>query len=168
MVLLFALVTIVSFSQTRVSGYYRKNGTYVSSYTRGGSSHSSSSSYSSGTSNTDETPKEEIKQSTLKIDDNGFNVYVSVLKYNNQVIDVQQIERKYNWYGFDKKDSWSDVKYSFDSKQLTQEEILKIVSDYGWYLKDGILSKTQYLGYSTSKFELPNFLSQSFEILKVK
>lgn len=167
-------IAFTSFSQKRVSGYYRKNGTYVSGYTRGGSSSYSGGEYSSSSSIEEETPKEQMTLSTLKIDNDGFNVYVSVLKYNDQVIDLKQIERQYNWYefdhlGYDKKyDNLNDIVHTIDSKKITQEETLKLVSEFGWSLKDGILSNRVYSKILDKKVNFPSFLTHSFQIVKLK
>jgi hypothetical protein len=167
-------IAFTSFSQKRVSGYYRKNGTYVSSYTRGGSSsYSGGGSSSSSSVDKEETPKDEFLNSTLTIDGDGFNVYVSVLKYNNQTIDIQQL-KKYVYDDFEHRsaydkrlDNIDDVEHKIDSKKLTQEETLQLVSEYGWYLKDGILSKRVYGKYEKVS-KLPSFLTHSFQIVKLK
>ena len=65
-------------------------------------------------------------------------------------------------------DNFKDVKHTIDSKIITQEETLKLVSEFGWSLKDGILSKTIYRGIYNRKEELPSFLSHSFQIVKLK
>lgn len=168
-------ITFTSFSQKRVSGYYRKNGTYVSSYTRGGSSSYSGGGYSSSTEK-EETPKEQTIPSTLNVNDNGFEIYVSVLTYNNETIDVQQISQRYSFNKITEKNSsgvytnWGDIQHSFDSNKISQEETLRLVSEYGWYLKDGKLSKT--LSWvdriNNTEIKFPSFLTHSFQIVKLK
>jgi hypothetical protein len=172
MVSMVSLISLVSFSQTRVSGYYRKNGTYVSSYTRGGSSSYSGGGYSSSyNEEKEETPKEQFGQSTLKVDDDGFNVYVSVLKYYDQTIDVQQVTKKYSFYEITHKDykgrydNLGDVEYTFNSNKLSQEETLRLVSEFGWTLNNGLLTKKIY---SDIPNKFPLFLTHSFQIVKLK
>jgi hypothetical protein len=165
-------IAFTSFSQKRVSGYYRKNGTYVSSYTRGGSSSYSGGVYSSSSNEEkEETPKEQFGQSTLKVDGDGFNVYVSVLKYYDQTIDVQQATKKYSFYEITHKDykgrydNLGDVEYTFNSNKISQEETLRLVSEYGWTLNNGLLTKKIY---SDIPNKFPSFLTHSFEIVKLK
>lgn len=173
---ILALVATTSYGQRSVKSYFRKDGTYVSGYTRSGSS--SHSSYSGGSYSTSSSEEEKVEDkfenSNLKIDEDGFNVYISVLKYKGETISIQTLE-KYIYddithvSAYSKKfDNIKDVSHKIDSKKLTQEETLSLVSEYGWYLKDGILSKEVYSKYSNSVTKLPAYLTHSFEIVKLK
>ncbi len=177
MVMLFALVTIVSFSQTRVRSYYRKDGTYVSGYSRGGSS-SSGYSYTSEYSDDKKGTKSnnngvirvgrssynqiEFSPSNLVVTDSGFVILVSVIRYNDKPISVVTPSKEYSSLDYD--DISRHIYHKINSNEISQENVLELVSKYGWTLYDGIL---KYDTYSLGS-GFPSYIKHSFEYIKVK
>lgn len=165
---------------TSVKGYTRKDGTYVRPHTRSYNSGSGYSSYSSSsgsngnyissstnTSNYEYTPsesfeKEGIQDSKLNVTedkDSGTKIYLSVLYYNDKIIDICPITRSYNDWDFDK------VYHSFNKSLITAEDALELVTNYNWTVREGNVTKNFEYDY---KKQNPKFLKKKIETIKIK
>ncbi len=178
---------------TSVKGYTREDGTYVRPHTRSynsGSSYSSSSyqsspSYSSSSDesyskfkktssgdylastsnyNGDRIEKSNlisIQNSDFEMED-GNIIYLSVLYYNDKVIDICPISKNII-------DDWAfdEVNHSFNKNNLTPQDALDLVSNYGWRIsKDKISRSFRYV--SSYDKVLPNYLIKKIEAVKLK
>lgn len=178
---------------TSVKGYTRKDGTYVRPHTRNYNSGSSYSSRSyqntpSYSSSSDESYSESkktfsgqyltstsnykgdkieksnlvsIQNSDLETDD-GTIIYLSVLYYNDKVIDICPITKNII-------DDWAfdEVNHSFNKNNLTPQDALDLVSNYGWRIsKDKISRSFRYPSPYDKGF--PNYLIKKIEVIKLK
>ena len=171
---------------TRKDGTYVRP--HTRSYNSGsGYSSYSSDSYLTGTSSSNESSyesKKEQKGEYLKITSNyrgekiekselntiqnsdsetesGNIIYLSVLYYNNKIIDVCPITRGYLDWEFD------EVQHSFDKNKITPEDALDLVSNYGWSISNEKIRKNfKYVSYSDKKY--PSYLLKTFEVVKLK
>lgn len=178
---------------TSVKGYTRKDGTYVRPHTRSynsGSIYSSSGSRNSSSysSNSEERYSESkktissqyltstsnyngdrieksnlvsIQNSDLDTDD-GNIIYLSVLYYNDKVIDICPITKNIiNKWAFD------EVNHSFNKNNLTPQDALDLISNYGWSVSNEKISKDfRYVSSYDKGF--PNYLSKKIEAVKLK
>lgn len=91
----------------------------------------------------------------------GIVIYVSVLRYNGRAIDICPITRGVlgDWE-FDK------VTYTFNKAEISTEDALDLVSNYGWHIKEDKISKYHFTSYSNK--ESPEYLSTTIEAIKLK
>ena len=178
---------------TSVKGYTRKDGTYVRPHTRSynsGSSYSSggshnASSYSSGSKESYSESKKNVssqyltstsnfngdrieKSKLISIQNSDFEtedgnvIYLSVLYYNDKVIDICPITKNII-------DDWAfdEVNHSFNKNNLTPQDALDLVSNYGWRIsKDKISRSFRYSSPYDKGF--PNYLIKKIEMIKLK
>lgn len=172
---------------TSVKGYTRKNGTYVKPHTRsyksGSGSYSSSSSSYSGSSYASNENRE-IVESTLMaqlivsdkdkkkgkveeieiqevVNDSTFTsqetfyIDVYVLRYNDIILDIMAAPREAISF---------HPKYQFHKDKVPSDVVIDLVSNFGWTLKDDILSKTYY---SFESDKDPKYLSRKKERIQL-
>lgn len=172
---------------TSVKGYTRKNGTYVKPHTRsyksGSGSYSSSSSSYSGSSYASNENRE-IVESTLMaqlivsdkdkkkgkveeieiqevVNDSTFTsqetfyIDVYVLRYNDIILDIMAAPREAISF---------HPKYQFHKDKVPSDVVIDLVSNFGWTLKDDILSKTYY---SFGRDKDPKYLSRKKERIQL-
>ncbi|WP_267403780.1 MULTISPECIES: hypothetical protein [unclassified Chryseobacterium] len=167
---------------TSVRGYTRKDGTYVRPHTRSYNSGSGySSSYSSSpTSNINylnssinsskeeytpsETFQEEgIQNSKLSVTEDknsGTKIYLSVLYYNDKIIDICPITKSYQDWDFNR------VYHSFNKSLITAEDTLELITNYNWTVRGENVTKN--FEYEYSKKGNPKFLKKKIEVLYIK
>ncbi|WP_139421487.1 hypothetical protein [Chryseobacterium mulctrae] len=175
---------------TSVKGYTRKDGTYVKPHTRsynsGRSYSSSGSSYSSSyqtsyDKNYSQSPTfssdyltstssykgDKIEKSSLISTQNsetedGNIIYLSVLYYKDKVIDICPISKNIinNW-------TFDEVNHSFNKNNLSSEDALDLVSNYGWSIDKEKISKSFRFARYDDK-GLPNYLTKKMEAIKLK
>lgn len=173
---------------TSVKGYTRKNGTYVKPHTR--SYNSGSGSYSSGSygfnenseitdsklmaqlivsdkdkkqdkkkdktkSKGEEIEVQEVINDSILIPQETFYIDVYVLRYNDVILDIMADPREA--IGF-------YPKYQFHKDKVPSDVVIDLVSNYGWTLRNDIISKTFY-GYSQDKD--PHYLSRKKERIQL-
>lgn len=189
---LFVLVCLVGqFAQsqrktTYVHSYYRKDGTYVSGYTR--HYNTGTGSYSYGTIGSVESSVN-IEESTLylspaaakfktkniggirilptilSVDTAGISVLIGVLRYHDSVVvDICPLPRSILTYEID--ESHVDLLFKIPKDKLAVEDVIELVSKYNFELKDGFLRKFMYL--NIGKNELPKFMTLKIESLTLK
>lgn len=172
---------------TSVKGYTRKNGTYVKphirSYKSGWGSYSSSSSSYSGSSYASNENRE-IVESTLmaqlivsdkdkkkgKVEEieiqevvndstitsqETFYIDVYVLRYNDIILDIMAAPREAISF---------HPKYQFHKDKVPSDVVIDLVSNFGWTLKNDILSKTYY---SFESDKDPKYLSRKKERIQL-
>lgn len=188
----FAFVSQINAQRrsTSVKGYTKKDGTYVRPHTRNYSSGSSyslfnSSSTRSNYSSSTELQKqqnneqyltytsnyngEKIEKSKLGVvqnydeeQDSGNIIYVSVLYYNNIVLDICPVSRNIiNKWEFD------NVTHSFDKNKITSDNALELVSNYGWSISNQRISKSFKYASVYDKGS-PTYLTKKIEAIKLK
>lgn len=177
---------------TSVKGYTRKDGTYVRPHTR---SYNSGRSYSSSGSNysssyqsisdkndsesttfsgdyltsTSSYKGDKIEKSSLISTQNsdletedGNIIYLSVLYYKDKVIDICPISKNiFNSWDFD------EINHSFNKNNLSSEDALDLVSNYGWSINKEKISKSFRFAMYDDK-GLPNYLTKKMEAIKLK
>ncbi|WP_265426630.1 hypothetical protein [Chryseobacterium sp. YIM B08800] len=177
---------------TSVKGYTRKDGTYVRPHTR---SYNSGRSYSSSGSNysssyqsisdkndsgsttfsgdyltsTSSYKGDKIEKSSLISTQNsdletedGNIIYLSVLYYKDKVIDICPISKNiFNSWTFD------EINHSFNKNNLSSEDALDLVSNYGWSINKEKISKSFRFAMYDDK-GLPNYLTKKMEAIKLK
>lgn len=177
---------------TSVKGYTRKDGTYVRPHTR---SYNSGRSYSSSGSNysssyqsisdkndsesttfsgdyltsTSSYKGDKIEKSSLISTQNsdletedGNIIYLSVLYYKDKVIDICPISKNiFNSWAFD------EINHSFNKNNLSSEDALDLVSNYGWSINKEKISKSFRFAMYDDK-GLPNYLTKKMEAIKLK
>lgn len=89
----------------------------------------------------------------------GNIIYLSVLYYNNKVIDICPIKKDYNDWSF------NEVYHSFNKSKLSSEDALDLISNYGWSLSNDKLRKT--FQYSSDK-NSPSYLVKTIEAMKLQ
>lgn len=89
----------------------------------------------------------------------GNIIYLSVLYYNNKVIDICPIKKDYNDWSF------SEVYHSFNKNKLSSEDALDLISNYGWSLNNDKLRKN--FQYSSDK-NSPAYLVKTIEAMKLQ
>ena len=171
-------------------GYTRKDGTYVRPHTRSYTAGSGYSSYNSNTNfsseedysyknlskeNSDskyltktsdydgetiEVSKLNAIQNTDTSNEEGNVIYISVLYYNDKIIDICPIPRNIiNKWDFD------DVYHYVDKDEITSEHALDLISNYNWNLyKEKIFKGFKY----TSERKFPPYLKKKIESIKLK
>lgn len=158
---------------TQVRSYTRKDGTYVSSHSRsykagkstsGGSYHLSSSDYNSDKPSIESelfayAPNakgkyEEIDDATNK-EAQDFYIEAHILRYEGNILDINPVSRD---------NLSSGVKHQFSKEFIPGDIALELVSDYGWSLRDGTLSKTFY---DFSRDKEPQYLTRKKEKIKI-
>lgn len=177
---------------TSVKGYTRKDGTYVRPHTRSYNSgkgySSNASNYSSSyLSSSDESRSEskafsgeyltstsnykgdKIEKSNLVSIQNsdsetedGNIIYLSVLYYNDKVIDICPISKDIlgEW-------DFDNIYHSFNKKNLSSEDALDLISNYKWSINNEKMTKSfRYARYDDKG--LPNYLSKKIEAIKLK
>lgn len=175
---------------TSVKGYTRKDGTYVKPHSRsynsgsGYSSYHSNESYSSYTSPSSDSKNtqngeyltytsnyngERIEKSKLNTVQNsgeenkeGNIIYVSVLYYKDQILDICPVPKNIidNW-------EFKNVTHSFDKDQITSDDALDLVSNYGWSIsREKIRKNFEYI----SSFDKgsPEYLTKKIEAIKLQ
>lgn len=177
-----------------VKGYTRKDGTYVrphirsynsgKTYSTGSSSSSYSSSYLSDSNDSNIDSKtssdgyltftsnyngDKIEKSNLISIQNsdletqaGNIIYLSVLYYKDKVIDICPISKNII-------DKWAfdEINHSFNKNNLSSEDALDLVSNYGWNINKEKISKS----FRYTRFDdkgLPNYLIKKIEAVKLK
>ncbi len=175
---------------TRVKGYYRKDGTYVrphyrstnrsKSTTRTSNYNSfnttdnseikrvSSSSLTVNNSTLDVEKKRdwlgrkfEIAPSALISSDSSENiVYISVLRYQNEVIDICAIGRNYKG-----EYELTGAFHKFLKDKISNDHALELISKYGWEINNDFLSKRFY---SSSSGKGPSYLTKTLEALRLE
>lgn len=185
LLLIFSLSFLNQFEaqrrSTSVKGYTRKDGTYVRPHTRSYNSGSGYSSYSSSsgssgnyissstnTPNYQYTPsesfeKEGIQDSKLNVTEDknsGTKIYLSVLYYNDKIIDICPITRSYNDWDFDR------VYHSFNKSLITAEDALELVTNYNWAIKGENITKD--FKYEYPKKGNTKFLKKKIEKVNIK
>jgi len=177
---------------TSVKGYTRKDGTYVRPHTR---SYNSGRSYSSSGSNysssyqsisdkndsgstpfsgdyltsTSSYKGDKIEKSSLISTQNsdletedGNIIYLSVLYYKDKVIDICPISKNiFNSWTFD------EINHSFNKNNLSSEDALDLVSNYGWNIDKEKISKSFRFAMYDDK-GLPNYLTKKMEAIKLR
>ncbi len=184
---IFVLSAELIAQKTKVKGYYRKDGTYVRPHYRSAKSSSSksisSSNYSLNEIDIDEIPissltassgvsstikkkdrlagKIEIRPSSLVNNSTSDNViYISVLRYEDEVIDVSAIPRKYNGE-YELREAF----HKFSKEKISSDDALELVSEFGWKLEGDILSKRFY---SFTREKSPEYLTKTLEALRLE
>ncbi|MCS4304247.1 hypothetical protein [Chryseobacterium sp. BIGb0232] len=89
----------------------------------------------------------------------GNIIYLSVLYYKEQVIDICPITKNYSDWNFD------DTYHSFNKNKLSSEDALDLISNYGWSIYNEKISKN--FRYYTDKKQ-PQYLSKKIEAIKLK
>ncbi|WP_185288445.1 hypothetical protein [Chryseobacterium lactis] len=89
----------------------------------------------------------------------GNIIYLSVLYYNNKVIDICPIKKDYSDWSF------SEVYHSFNKNKLSSEDTLDLISNYGWSLNNDKLRKN--FQYSSDK-NSPTYLARTIEAMKLQ
>lgn len=176
---------------TSVKGYTRKDGTYVRPHTRNYNSRSSYSSksytspylsdfdenssksknlisgqYLTSTSKYNGNKIEKSNLTSIQNSDvdviDGNVIYLSVLYYNDKIIDICPISKNIidNW-------AFDEVNHSFNKNSITPENALDLISNYGWRVNDEKISKS-FRYTSTYDEGLPNYLVKKFEAIKLK
>lgn len=102
-----------------------------------------------------DTSKIESTQQNL-----GIVFYVSVLRYNGKTLDICPIPRGYSDWSFEK------VEHKFSKKQLTTEDALDLISNYGWRIYNDEISKDFSYSYGDKGF--PKYLTKTTEAIRVE
>jgi len=99
-------------------------------------------------------------QNTDTSNEEGNVIYVSVLYYNDKVIDVCPISKNIinNW-------DFNNVYHFIDKNEITPEHALDLISNYNWNLYKEKISKG-FMYTSDKKF--PSYLKKKIESLKLK
>jgi hypothetical protein len=121
-------------------------------------------------------PLEVIPQSKLQINRVGFPIEIAELRYNDTfLLALQPSEVNSTYVFFEPKNNSLDfLKHHvftvyFSKSMLKPDEVIKLVSVYGFSLKDNMLSKAmsqQAIEWKQQK--LPPYLSFSIEEIKIK
>lgn len=90
----------------------------------------------------------------------GIVFYVSVLRYKGKTLDICTIPRSYGRWDFEK------VSHEFQKKDITTEDALDLVSNYGWNISNDEISKNFQYDYSSKG--LPSFLTKTIEAIRVE
>jgi len=99
-------------------------------------------------------------QNTDTSNEEGNVIYISVLYYNDKIIDICPIPRSIiNKWDFD------DVYHYIDKDEITSEHALDLISNYNWNLYKEKISK----GFKyTSERKFPPYLKKKIESIKLK
>ncbi|RIV23650.1 hypothetical protein DYU11_11760 [Fibrisoma montanum] len=108
---------------------------------------------------------ETITKSPLVKDNNGVTIFLGVLRYNSEVIDIAPFTRSLlnDEYEF-RRGTMLSLK--FKSDLLKQDHVIELVSKYKFELKDDHLSKHFYTGINKNDF--PQYLTLTIESLTLK
>lgn len=90
----------------------------------------------------------------------GIVFYVSVLRYKGKTLDICTITRSYGRWDFEK------VSHEFQKKDITTEDALDLVSNYGWSISNDKMSKNFEYDYDNKG--LPSFLTKTTEAIRVE
>ncbi len=90
----------------------------------------------------------------------GIIFYVSVLRYRGKTLDICTITRSYGSWEFEK------VSHEFQKKDITTEDALDLVSNYGWSISNDKMSKNFEYDYGNKG--LPSFLTKTTEAIRVE
>lgn len=95
-----------------------------------------------------------------KIEGSGIVFYVSVLRYKGKTLDICTIPRSYGSWEFEK------VSHEFQKKDITTEDALDLVSNYGWSISNDKISRNFIYDYNSKGF--PSFLTKTTEAIRVE
>lgn len=90
----------------------------------------------------------------------GAIIYVSVLRYNDKVLDICPIPRGIlgDW-------KFEKVEHHFNKGSISTEDALDLVSNYGWSIREEKISK--YFEYNYSDKGFPKYLTKTIEAIKL-
>jgi len=88
-------------------------------------------------------------------------IYLSVLRYNGDVIDICPVSRDNNgdW-------DFSQLKHKIKNSKLTRQDQILLQYGYDWNLTNDVLSKS-FTSDTNSYKSMPSFLSRSIEALRL-
>ena len=95
-----------------------------------------------------------------KTEGSGIVFYVSVLRYKGKTLDICTIPRSYGSWEFEK------VSHEFQKKDITTEDALDLVSNYGWSISNDKISRNFTYDYNSKG--LPSFLTKTTEAIRVE
>jgi hypothetical protein len=106
-----------------------------------------------------------VYPTTLVADTNGVTVLLAVLRYNDSVIvDICPLEKSIVTYDYK---TYSTLLYfKINKDKLKPEQVIELVSKYGFDLRDDYLTKSVYMG--TGKAELPKYMNLKIEAITLK
>ena len=93
--------------------------------------------------------------------ENSHIIYLSVLRYNNEIIDICPISRNY-----DGEWNFDDIHHKFEKGKLSSEDALTLVSKFSWEINEDFISRK--FSYDIDKIEFPQFLSRKTEVMRLK
>ncbi len=102
-----------------------------------------------------------VQNSDPEIQD-GNIIYLSVLYYNGNVIDICPVTKNIinNW-------DFENIYHSIDKEKLTPEHALELISNFHWSIyKEKITKSFKYL--SSYDNQSPSYLTRSIEAIKLK
>lgn len=107
-----------------------------------------------------DSKKDSLKTNTTQSKEDGVIIYLSVLRYNNKVLDICPISRGIlgDW-------KFEKVEHHFNKNSISIEDALDLVSNFGWSIREEKISKDFEYDYSNKGF--PKYLSRTIEALKL-